>query len=272
MRDSLSSGKFAHNITIFRDITLPEIAPYRKRRGTRKGEWTMLEGYGELIAAFAVFLLLHSIPPMHNVKGRLIALCGRPVYYGLYSIVSLLAVVWLIHAVWAAPYLELWPFVPWEARLTAHVMPFAAVLFVAGFVRPNPLSIGYATGYDPQRPGIVGIVRHPVLWGFALWSGAHLFPNGDLAAVIFFGGCLLLALLGMVIVDRRKQRLMGVTRWQKLAQGTSNIPFLGFSRGGSLRLTPRDGVGILLGLALFALLLALHPYLFNAYPLSGFVE
>ncbi len=119
--------------------------------------------------------------------------------------------------------------------------------------------------------GVVGIVRHPILWGFALWAGAHLFANGSLAEVLFFAGLLLLSVGGMFIVDRRKRRLLGDETWIEISSGTSNIPFVGLIKGGNCRPTLKDLFGALLAILSFGLILWLHPILFNVSPLSGFL-
>ena len=230
----------------------------------------MFGGFGNLIAAFLLFLLLHSIPPMQSVKGSLISIFGKKGYYFGYSVISLVVLIWLIIEVWAAPYIEVWPYEAWAARTTAHIMPLATIIFMAGFLRPNPISIGPSHGFDKDRQGFVGIVRHPALWGFALWAGAHLFANGGLAEVMFFGGLLALSLVGMFIVDRRKKRVLGTEVWEKLSKGTSNIPLVGLLRGGNCRPTLKDGYSLFVGLMLFAVAIYLHPVLLGVSPLSGF--
>ena len=45
-------------------------------------------------------------------------------------------------------------------------------------------------------------VRHPMLMGVAIWSAAHLLVNGELSAVILFGGFGLWALLEMAVISR----------------------------------------------------------------------
>ncbi|WP_120496461.1 NnrU family protein [Kiloniella sp. EL199] len=231
----------------------------------------MFGGFGGLISSFLVFLLLHSIPPMHRVKQSLINLLGKAGYYILYSLVSTCVLIWLIHEVWAAPYIELWPYEPWAARATAHIMPVSLLFFVMGFLRPNPLSIGPGNGFDKMRMGIVGIVRHPILWGFALWAGAHLFANGGLAEVLFFAGLFLLSVGGMFIVDQRKKRLLGEEAWIEVSSGTSNIPFVGLIKGGNCRPTLKDFLGGIFAVLGFVLALWLHPALFDVSPLSGFL-
>ncbi|NQU60348.1 MAG: hypothetical protein HQ512_04395 [Rhodospirillales bacterium] len=68
------------------------------------------------------------------------------------------------------------------------VMPVVCLLVAAGMSSPNPFSLGLsAKNYDPGRPGIVGVTRHPVIWGMALWAASHLLANTDAAGALLFG-------------------------------------------------------------------------------------
>jgi len=44
-------------------------------------------------------------------------------------------------------------------------------------------------------------MRHPMLWGAVVWAVAHLLVNGDLAAIILFGGILAWALVEMGLIN-----------------------------------------------------------------------
>lgn len=44
--------------------------------------------------------------------------------------------------------------------------------------------------------------RHPQLLGFKLWAIAHLLVNGDLAAIILFGGLLAWAVGSVILINR----------------------------------------------------------------------
>ena len=46
------------------------------------------------------------------------------------------------------------------------------------------------------------VMRHPMLWGTVVWAGAHLLVNGDLAAIILFGGIGLWALVTIAVINR----------------------------------------------------------------------
>ena len=57
-----------------------------------------------------------------------------------------------------------------------------ACLIAYGIAAPNPFSIAGrgSASFDPGRPGIAGITRHPLLLAITLWALAHMVPNGDL--------------------------------------------------------------------------------------------
>lgn len=45
-------------------------------------------------------------------------------------------------------------------------------------------------------------MRHPMLWGTAVWAVAHLLVNGDRASLVLFGGIGLWALVQMAAINR----------------------------------------------------------------------
>ncbi|MBL4873083.1 MAG: hypothetical protein JKY41_06735 [Rhodobacteraceae bacterium] len=48
------------------------------------------------------------------------------------------------------------------------------------------------------------LVRHPMLTGMLIWSGAHLLANGDLRSVVLFGGLGIWAALNMLAINRNE--------------------------------------------------------------------
>lgn len=170
----------------------------------------------EFLAALAAFLLAHSIPARAGLRARAVAAVGERTYLLLYSLLSIALLAWLISAAVRAPTILLWPTELWSYHLALTLMLPASWLLVGGLITPNPLSISLSRRpYDPARPGLAGWVRHPVLWGFALWAGVHAIANGDLVALIMFGGFLLFSLGGVAIVDRRRRRQLGA-EWERL--------------------------------------------------------
>jgi uncharacterized membrane protein len=232
--------------------------------------WSFDEGFGGVVLAFAVFLISHSLPALPKVRPRLVSLLGEPVYLAIYSAMSLATLAWLVVATLSAPYVELWGFHPETRWVPLLVMPLAMILFVAGATSPNPLSVGpTAKGFDPARPGIVAITRHPVLLACALWSGVHMVPNGDVRAVLLFGGLCLFSLLGMPLYDRRRAKAMGRDAWRRLAAPTATLPFLALATGRT-RLGGWGGLAwrAALGLVLYAVVLCFHGAMFGLSPLD----
>lgn len=227
-------------------------------------------GFGEVLAALACFFASHSVPALPGVRARIVGAMGQGWYVALHSIVGTASLVWLIVATLHAPYVELWGFHPWTRWVPLLVMPFAMILLVAGLLTPNPFSLGPGgRRYDPSRPGIVAITRHPVLWAAFLWATAHLFPNGELRAVLLFGALTGFSLMGTRLLDHRRQQRMG-PEWRQLAANTSNLPFAALLAGRA-RLTGIPGLAwrAALGLILYAAILFAHGALFGVSPLAN---
>ncbi len=208
-----------------------------------------LGGWGEFAAAFALFLLTHMVPARPALRARLIATLGRGVYVAAYSALSVALLLWLIGAAARAPYVELWGFAPSQMWAPVLAMAPACLLGALAVGAPNPLSFGGAreADYDPARPGVVGLTRHPILVALALWAGAHLVPNGDLAHVILFGSFLAMALAGMAAIDARNRRAMGEARWRALLP--KRWP----------RLADLSARRMIIGAGVYAALMATHP-------------
>lgn len=68
---------------------------------------------------------------------------------------------------------------------------------------PYTLGSKAARVFHPADPGLAALTRHPLLWALALWSAAHLPPNGDLAHLLLFGGFAGMSLAAMPMFDRR---------------------------------------------------------------------
>lgn len=229
------------------------------------GDWA------EFILALVAFFASHAVPSWPGLRKRLVGLLGEKGYLVAYSILSIVLLGWIVVAAGRAPYVELWPFEPWQKHVPMTVMPFVCLLLVYGLTSANPLSLGRKDlAFDPERPGIAGVVRHPVMWAALLWALGHIVPNGDLAHVIIFGLFALLALGGMMMFDRRGKRRLGAAEWAKLSAATSNIPFLAMTRR---RLPPRPGLAdlwrVLAAIALFCAFLWLHPYVIGVDAMPG---
>ncbi len=222
--------------------------------------------WGEFALAFTVFFATHSVPVRPPVRPWLVARLG-PAGFGIaYSALSLGVLAWLIGAAGRAPYLPFWPWAPWQNHVVLAVMLPVCLILALAIARPNPFSFGGAGNdrFDPARPGIVRLTRHPLLLALALWSGAHLVANGDLAHLLLFATFAGFALIGMLLVDRRRQREMGPD-WQRLQAAMRDRSPRGPVPGPVP--DPDTALRLALGAALYAGLIWLHPLLFGVSPL-----
>ena len=142
---------------------------------------------------------------------------------------------------------------------------------MSGLSTPNPTAVGAPDllGRTESVQGIFRITRHPFMWGVGLWAAAHIVANGDLASLVLFASLGALALLGTLLIDRKYAARRGAD-WQRFAAATSNLPFAAIASGRQRLAFGEIGwwrVG--LALAVYALLLALHPWLFGGAPLAA---
>ncbi|GAB5471056.1 MAG: NnrU family protein [Rhodospirillales bacterium] len=222
-------------------------------------------GWLAFAAIFAAFFATHSLPLRPPVKAKLVGVLGRRGFALAYSVLSLVMLAWLIVAAGQAPFVELWEPAAWQRQIALAGLLALCLVMALAIGRPNPLSFGGArnASFDPQRPGMVRWTRHPLLLGLAVWAGLHLLPNGDLAHVVLFGVLLAFALLGMGIVDRRKRRLLGDADWTALRDQVARAPLV--QRPASW---PETLLRLAAGIAVFLLLVWLHPPVLGVYPLA----
>lgn len=217
-------------------------------------------GVGHLIASVAVFLGAHSLSNWKPLRGPIEARFGKAAFYAGYSVISTILLVWVIAAALDSPTVVVWEQRPWMRWVPPLVMPVACLFWVLGLSQKNPFSIGPGgAGYDPARPGIVRLTRHPIIWGLGIWSAAHIVPNGHLAGLLLFVPLFLLCLVGPRILDAKRRRSLGPERWADMAGQAVFAPRALLAELGWVR--------ILGGLALYPVLLWLHPLVIGLSPL-----
>ena len=207
-----------------------------------------------LVVATLVFLATHFVTST-PLRPALVSAMGEWPYRGAYSTIALITLVWMAWAYAGAPREQLWT---GSREIPYVLMPLAFVLIACGYWR-NPTMVGadkLLKSEDPAR-GIIRITRHPIMWGLMLWAAAHIVARGDLKSLVFFGGFLLLALVGTLSMDARKR---ANPDWGRFAAVTSHVPFVAIAQGRNrLDLHEIGWLRPAIGIAVFFAVLAFHP-------------
>jgi uncharacterized membrane protein len=227
------------------------------------------------IALWAVlFLGSHLVISSHAVRPRLIAVVGERAYPGVYSIVALATIAGLIFAFAHHKHSGA---MLWNLRDVAMVrwlvwllMLLALVIFVASFITPNPASMGAQAGNKGASVarGVLKISRHPGFIAFSTFGIAHILMNGFVGDVVFFGTFPALSIIGGLHQDARKEAQLGAA-YKSLVECTSFCPGLALIQGRQ-HWTAADvpWIAIVLGIALTALIVWLHPMIFGGNPMG----
>jgi uncharacterized membrane protein len=207
-----------------------------------------------LAAATLAFVATHFVTST-PLRPALVRTLGQWPYIGVYSLVSFATLGWMGWAYANAPFEPLWPGIK---EITYLMMPFAFILIACGYGR-NPTMVGaekLLKSEDPAR-GMIRITRHPIMWGLMLWALSHIGARGDVKSLVFFGGLLVVAGAGTLLMDSRKRSNPDFVRFAALS---SNVPFLAVLQGRN-RIVWRE-IGWMrpaLGLAVFFAALTVHP-------------
>jgi uncharacterized membrane protein len=225
----------------------------------------MQAGLIPLLVAMLLFVGGHFVLSSTPLRGRLVALVGERGFAGLFSVVMIALLVWVIIAYGRTPYVPVWELGPWTHWLPIVVMPFALLLLVGGYSQRNPTAVmqpAPADATEPRRtaPGILAVTRHPIMWAFGLWALSHIVANGDAASIILLGGMGVLALAGTVLIDRKKAKAWGPA-WPPFAAVTSNLPLAAVLQGRNrLSLEEIGWWRVLIALVAYAALVPLHRF------------
>lgn len=223
-----------------------------------------MDPLAQLLVATLAFVVTHfaSSTPL---RGAITGALGEKAWLGLYSAVAFATIGWMAWAYARAPFQPLWPGLRLVPLL---VMPVALVLLAGGVLGRNPTAVRQERALQSSEParGMIRVTRHPVMWAIALWAAAHLLARGDLAAAVFFGAFLAVALLGTVLIDARKRAAFGAD-WQRFAALTSNVPFGAIVAGRNRLVGGEIGWRVVaVAVVAYVALLAAHRLLFGARP------
>ncbi|CAB1085494.1 hypothetical protein D1AOALGA4SA_12982 [Olavius algarvensis Delta 1 endosymbiont] len=177
-----------------------------------------------LILGMVIFMAVHLIPTFVDLRQKLIAWKGETSYTVGYSCVAMLGLILIIIGKSRAARVPVWDAPDWAYHIAPIFMLAALILLPAAYMPTN----------------LKRFIRHPFLTGIAMWGFSHLLVNGDLAAIILFGGFGAFALFDMWSSNRRGA-----------GKSTTKVPIY------------RDIVLLAVGVIAFSAILHLHPYLFG---------
>ena len=143
-----------------------------------------------LIAGLVLFLGVHTLTTLREMRAGLVERLGPGLYKGIYSLVSLIGFVLIVlgyKAYRAAGYIDVWTPPTGMRHLTILLMWPAMICLVAAYV----------PGEIKRR------LKHPMLVAVKIWALAHLLSNGDLGSIILFGSFLGWAVYDRISVKRR---------------------------------------------------------------------
>jgi len=224
-----------------------------------------------LALAAAFFLGTHAGIAGTRLRFVIIERIGNRSYVVLYSVLSTVGTVWLFTAYLTAPYVELWGQVAGSGFVVLFTMFFSFLFLVLGLTaRPATLFGEQALDYTLKDvTGVVRITRHPILVGLLIWSITHMIVNGDVAALILFGGLTFLTALGIGSMEAKHRDRLG-DEWVDVARHTSIVPFAAIARGRNRLVMREIGWRRLLGaILIFVVMLDLHVRIIGVSPLPA---
>lgn len=185
-----------------------------------------------LIFGIALFAAVHLVSAVVPAAVRsLKEVTGANAYRGVHALLSLAGVVMIVVG-WrsAVPVVVYAP--PAWGTSVAFVLMFASI---------------YLFGASHGRMRIKRVVRNPQLTAVVLWSVAHLLANGDIRSIVLFGSLGAWALVEIALLNRR------AGEWIKPPPTTMKSELIGAA----------------IGLVVFLVLVALHPYFAGVSPLPA---
>jgi uncharacterized membrane protein len=225
-----------------------------------------------LIAAALVFLALHFLISGTPARGWIASIVGERPYLALFSIASVITIVWLVisynRAAISGGNRLLYSTGSGVRDAGIIIVALAFLLGIQGLFLRNPTSVQQESGASNSGviQGVIRITRHPFLWGVVIWAAFHLATNGDLASVIFFGTFFLLAFFGTFSIDAKRERKLGAA-WEAFSAKTSNVPFVAIAQGrNEFRTGEIVGWRCWAALAIFLVILFAHYRLFHVSP------
>jgi uncharacterized membrane protein len=220
----------------------------------------------QLIFAALIWIVLHRGLAGTPLRDAVVRRTGELAFRGLFSILSVAALVFLVHAWDASPSALLWFAPMWLRWLLVLAMLPALLLFVGSVTAPNPTMVASIAPATGAPRAIIRVTRHPMLWSFAIWAVVHIVGSGDTAGIVLFATLLITALTGMRSIDAKLAR-RDPANWQALSAATSIVPFVAIAQGRNKFVPHEIGwLTVVIAAIAWIVLLVVHPWLFGVTP------
>ena len=167
-----------------------------------------------LAAGLILFLGLHLLPAVPGMRMAIAGRLGEARYKGAFSLLSFIGLALIIAGyALSAPGARL--FAPSLAAIA--IAPYAMLLCFILLAAAN------------LRGHIRHMLKHPMLFGIAIWASVHLLANGDTRGTLLFASFLLFALLDLmsVVAARGDRALRASARHDLFAVVAGVIAALG---------------------------------------------
>ena len=184
---------------------------------------------GNVLAAAVAFVGSHFLLS-HPLRTPVVRRIGEGGFQALYSVVAAITLLWLALAYKAAPATEsLWPVGDGLWAIATAVMLVASILLMGSLIR-NPALPGAKPAAPGEARGVFAVTRHPMMWAFALWGLCHILVYPLAANIVVAIAIIVLALVGAMLQDRKKEQLQPET-WPAWEARTSFWPFAAIAAG-----------------------------------------
>ena len=222
----------------------------------------------EFLTSLAVFILAHTLPEPMGLRTGLINRFGKKSYIAGFSILSTLLLIWLIWSALRAPYVSLWLPSQFTSMVPVLLMLPACVLFSTSILRPNPLSLAFVQQAIFDTNDITSLLKHPLLWSLFFWALSHTIANGDMVAVIMFGGFAIFSLVEMRLFERRARRTLSQFDYLKSISKTDGSVVPRIKHAINLTVVTE----VIAGIFLYAIVLLLHEPVIGVDPLARLID
>lgn len=183
-----------------------------------------------LLIGLAIFIAIHLLPTFLPQRRVLIDKLGYLPYLALFSVISLAGFLMIIYGFSQAPRIALYQPVASAPAIAQVLMPLVFMLLLSAYLKTH----------------IRDKLKHPMLIGTAIWAVLHLLANGDSATVVLFGGFLVYAIADIILAKPRESLV---------PTGTPSML--------------HDGVAVVGGLVLYAVVMQSHQTLFGVAVVGG---